>query len=52
MAADDGAQSLGGRETVFLALAMSIDSLVLGTRSTSVDIPWPQPWLVLCWEFV
>ena len=40
MAADvDGSQSLGWKETVFLALAMSIDSLVAGTMAALLDIP-------------
>ena len=40
MAADvDGSQSLGWRETIFLALAMSIDSLVAGTMAAFLDIP-------------
>lgn len=40
MAADvDGSQSLGWKETVFLALAMSIDSLVAGTIAALLDIP-------------
>ena len=40
MAADvDGSQSLGWKETVFLALAMSIDSLVAGTMAAFVDLP-------------
>ena len=40
MAADvDGSQSLGWKETVFLALAMSIDSLVAGTMAAFLDIP-------------
>lgn len=40
MAADvDGSKSLGWKETVFLALAMSIDSLVAGTMAALLDIP-------------
>lgn len=40
MAADaDGSQSLGWRETVFLALAMSIDSLAAGTMAAFLEIP-------------
>lgn len=40
MAADvDGSQSLGWGETVFLALAMSIDSLVAGAMAALLDIP-------------
>ena len=40
MAADvDGSQSLGWKETVFLALAMSIDSLAAGTMAALLDIP-------------
>ena len=39
MAADvDGSQSLGWKETVFLALAMSIDSLVAGTMALSFAV--------------
>ena len=40
MAADaDGSLSLGWKETVFLAFAMSIDSLVAGTMAAFLDIP-------------
>lgn len=40
MAADaDGSQSLGWKETVFLALAMSIDSLAAGTMAAFLEIP-------------
>lgn len=40
MAADaDGSQSLGWRETIFLAMAMSIDSLVAGTMAAFLDLP-------------
>lgn len=40
MAADaDGSQSLGWREIVFLALAMSIDSLAAGTMAAFLEIP-------------
>ena len=40
MAADvDGSQSLGWKETVFLALAMSIDSLAAGTFAAFLQIP-------------
>ena len=41
MAADaDGSQSLGWRETIFLALAMSIDSLAAGTMAAFLEIPF------------
>lgn len=40
MAADaDGSFSLGWKETIFLAFAMSIDSLVAGTMAAFLDIP-------------
>lgn len=40
MAADaDGSLSFGWKETVFLAFAMSIDSLVAGTMAAFLDIP-------------
>ena len=40
MAADvDGSLSLGWKETVFLALAMSIDSLVAGTMAAFLNLP-------------
>lgn len=39
MVADaDGSQSLGWRETVFLALAMSLDSLAVGTMAAFLEI--------------
>ena len=50
MAADvDGSLSLGWKETVFLALAMSIDSLVAGTMAAFLDI---RPGTTLCLSFV
>ena len=50
MAADvDGSQSLGWKETVFLALAMSIDSLVAGIHGGSVGYSRGRnPGSVLC----
>lgn len=46
MAADvDGSLSLGWKETIFLALAMSIDSLVAGTMAAFLGI---HPGMTLC----
>jgi putative Mn2+ efflux pump MntP len=40
MAADaDGSHSLGWQETLFLAMAMSIDSLGVGTMAAFLDLP-------------